>query len=79
MRYKVKNIAALDIALGGLPNQTRVEIEPDLGVSAKTVGELRKLTAWPDNLAITVPLERHPDMAIHVSKASVTTRFPPKQ
>ena len=25
----------------------------DIKISAKTVGELRKITAWPDNLAIT--------------------------
>jgi hypothetical protein len=31
----------------------RVEVDPGTGVSAKTVGELRKMTAWPENLAIT--------------------------
>ena len=45
MRYKPKSIAALHIALGGLPVKTRVEVDPDIGVSAKTVGELRKVTA----------------------------------
>ena len=47
MRYKPKNIAALHIALGGLPNKMDVEVGPHTGVSVKTVGELRKLTAWP--------------------------------
>ena len=47
MRYKPKSTAALEIALGGLPNDMRVEMDPGVGVSAKTVGELRKVMAWP--------------------------------
>jgi hypothetical protein len=39
----------------------RVEANPDLGVFAKTVGELRKVAAWPSNLAVTTPQERHPE------------------
>ena len=38
MRYKPKSNAALTVALGGLPAQMRVEVDPDIGVSAKTVG-----------------------------------------
>jgi hypothetical protein len=79
MRYKPKSIVSLHIALGGFPNKMRVELDPDIGVSAKTVGELRKVTAWPENLVITTPQERHPESAVKVSKASVATRFPPKQ
>lgn len=79
MRYKPKSIAALDIALGSLPNKMRVELDPEVGVSAKTVGELRKVTAWPDNLVITTPQDRHPESAVKVSRASVATHYPPKQ
>ncbi len=79
MRYKPKRIDWLHIALGGFPNKMRVELDPDIGVSAKTVGELRKVTTWPENLVITTPQERHPESAVKVSKASVATRFPPKQ
>jgi len=43
-RYKCKSIAALDIALSGLPAKMRVEADAGTGVSAKTVGELRKVT-----------------------------------
>jgi hypothetical protein len=50
----------------------------DVGVSAKTVGELRKVTAWPDNLVIATPQERHATSAIRVSKASHATRVTPK-
>jgi len=70
-------MAALHIALGGLPDKMRVEVDRDIGVSAKTVGELRKVKAWPENLAITTPQERYPESAVRVNKANVATRFSP--
>ena len=78
MRYKPKSTAALHVALGGLPDKMRVELDADVGVSAKTVGELRKVTTWPENLVIATPQERYPDSAVKVSKASVATRVSPK-
>ena len=78
MRYKPKSIAALNIALGGLPAQMRVEVDSGIEVSAKTVGDLRKVTVWPENLAITTPQDRHPESAVRVSKANVATRTSPK-
>ena len=78
MKYKPKSVAALHIALGGLPDKMRVQTDPDIGVSAKTVGQLRKVKAWPENLAIAVPQERLPGSAVLISKASVATRFSPK-
>jgi hypothetical protein len=57
----------------------RVEVDTNIGVSAKSVGELRKVTAWPENLVIVTPQERDPESAVKVSKASVATRFSPKQ
>jgi hypothetical protein len=76
MRYKPKSIAALHIALGGLPDKMRVEVDRSIGISAKTVGELRKVTAWPENLVITTP--QSPEGVVTVSKASVATRVSPK-
>ena len=35
MRYRPKSAVALQIALGGLPNNMRVEVDPDVGVSAR--------------------------------------------
>jgi len=78
VRYKPKSPAALQIALGGLPDKMRVEVDRNIGVSAKTVGQLRKVTAWPENLVITTPEERRPESAAKVSKASVATRVSPK-
>ena len=37
MQYKPKSIGALHIAPGGLPGRTRIEVEPGIAVSAKTV------------------------------------------
>jgi hypothetical protein len=53
MRYKPRSVAALQIAVGGFPDAMRVETDKNISVSAKTVGELRKVTAWPENLAVT--------------------------
>lgn len=75
MRYKAKNLAALQTLLGGWPDQMRVKVDPDVGLSAKTVRELRKVTSWPENLAITTPPIAQPDAAIRVGKASVATRI----
>ena len=79
MQYKPKSIDALHIAIGGLPNTMRVEVESKLGVFAKTVGELRKAKVWPENLVITTPQERHPGSSVRVSKASIATRTSPKR
>jgi hypothetical protein len=78
MRYKPKSIAALQLALGGLPDQMRVEVDPNIEISARTVGKLRKVAAWPENLAITTPLERYPGSVVRISKVSVSTRTSPK-
>jgi hypothetical protein len=78
MRYKPKNIAALQIALGGFPDTMRVEADQDVGLRAKTVGELRKMTTWPENLAITTPQERDPKSTIRVGRASGPKRVSPK-
>jgi len=78
MRYKPRSIAALQVALGRLPDTMPVEADQEVGVSAKTVGELRKVTAWPENLAITTPQEHRPENAIKVSRAGRATRLSPK-
>ena len=62
MRYKPKSTAALQIALGGLPDKMRVEVDRNIGVSAKTVGQLRKVTAWPENLRL--PRRKHAEYGL---------------
>ena len=78
MRYKAKSITALQLALGSLPDKMRVEVDQEIEVSAKTVGDLRKATAWPETLAVTTPQERHAERAVKVSKVNVATRTAPK-
>lgn len=78
MRYKVKTIAALDIILDGLPDKMRVEVDRGVGVSAKSVGDLRKLRIWPGTLAITTPREGDAESVVRVSKANVAGRISPK-
>ena len=79
MQYKPKSLGALHIALGGLPGNMRIKVEPGIAVSAKTVGELRKVTSWPENLVITTPQERDSQSVVKVSKASVATHYPPRR
>jgi hypothetical protein len=79
MRYKPKSIAALQLALGGLPDRMRVEVDSGIEISAKTVRELRKATVWPENLAIATPQDRYPESAVRVSRANVATRTSPKR
>jgi hypothetical protein len=78
MQYKPKSIPALHIALGDLPDKMRVEADPDIGVSATTVGELRKVTARSENLVITTPQEHGSEGTVKISKASAKARVSPK-
>ncbi len=78
MRYRAKSVAALQLALGSLPDRMRVEVDPDIELSAKTVGDLRKVMAWPANFAVITPLESDPHSAVKVSEANAATRVSPK-
>ena len=79
MQYKPKSVAALHIALGGLPDKMRLQVDSDIRLSAKTVGQLRKVKVWPEDLVITTPQQRQPKSVVTVSKASTGTRYPPKR
>ena len=46
--------------------------------SLEEAGDRLKATAWPENLAITIPQERDANSAVKVSKANVATRWAPK-
>src|SRR5258707_12002435 len=78
MRYKPRSVAALQIALGGFPDAMRVEIDKNISVSAKTVGELRKVTAWPENLAGTKTDASHPESTVKIRKGTCPKRASPK-
>ena len=78
MRYKPKSVSALHIALGGLPEKMRVEAEPGTHLMAETVGQLRKLDTWPDNLVLNVPEQRDVASSVKIGKANVKGRVSPK-
>ena len=78
MRFKPKNLAALQVALAGLPDKMKVESDPGVPVRARTVGELRKVPSWPENFVIATPPEAYPESIVRVSKASHATRMSPK-
>ena len=78
MHYKPKNVAALQIALGSLPGKTRVEVEPDVKLAAKSVAELRRLQSWPENLALSVPPAIYVDSVVKVSSVHFASRTSPK-
>jgi hypothetical protein len=50
MRYKPQKHGCTSIALGGLPDKMRVQVEPGIAVSENTVSELRKVATWPANV-----------------------------
>jgi hypothetical protein len=78
MRYKPKSTAALQIVLGGLPDKMRVEVEPGIGITAKTVGELRRASTWSGNLAIATPRQLDAHSTVKVGRANAATRVTPK-
>jgi hypothetical protein len=78
MRYKPRSIAALQVALGALPGGMQVEVDQDIGMPVRTVAELSQVTAWPENLLVTTPQERHPESAIRVSRVRGAKRLSPK-
>jgi hypothetical protein len=78
MHYKPKSVAALQVALGGLPDRMRVHVDPEIPVTARTVGELRKVTNWPANAAIARPQGYGPDATLLVSRVAIATRVSPK-
>jgi hypothetical protein len=79
MHYKAKSVTALHIALGGLPGHMRIEAEPGVAVSAKTVEELRMVTSWPENLVVITPQEYYAESVVKVSKLGVATHYPPRR
>jgi chromosome partitioning protein len=55
----------------GYRDNMRVEIETGIAVTAKTVADLRALTAWPDGLALNIHVDLDPRLSVvRVERAS---------
>jgi hypothetical protein len=48
----------------GYRDNMRVEIEPGVPVTAKTVAELRALPAWPDGMVLNIHIDLDPRLSI---------------
>jgi hypothetical protein len=67
MRFLPRNLGDLHTVLTRhLPDEMPVEASEGTGISAKTVGELRKLSSWPGGLVV----ETSRDFGHHVLKIS---------
>jgi hypothetical protein len=55
----------------GYRDNMRVEVETGVAVTAKTVADLRALTAWPDGLALNIHVDLDPRFSVvKVKRAS---------
>ena len=66
MRQVVNSVAGLDTALFGLPDDMKVEVAPDIAVSAQTVRDLRALDSLACKLLLRWPWPRLPEHAVAV-------------
>jgi hypothetical protein len=67
VRLTPKTKDSLLTALRGLPDEMKVEAD-DTGISAKTVGELRR-SAWPGGLVVVTPQEpSRPESVVKISR-----------
>jgi hypothetical protein len=55
----------------GYRDNMRVEIEPGVPITAKTVADLRALPTWPDGMALNIHIDLDPRLSIvRVERAS---------
>jgi hypothetical protein len=54
----------MQILLLGYRDNMRVEIEPGVPLTAKTVADLRALPTWPDGMVINIHIDLDPRLSI---------------
>ena len=55
----------------GYRDNMRVEIEPGVALTAKTVADLRALPTWPDGMVLNIHIDLDPRLSIvRVERAS---------
>jgi len=73
MRYVPRNLGDLHSVLNRrLPDEMPVEASEETGISAKSVGELRRLSSWPRGLVVETP--RDPGRPESIVKISIASR-----
>jgi hypothetical protein len=68
-RYVPEDAAALRLCLDDQPGDRNVEADPDTGIDAKTVQDLRARTTWPPGLVVETPRENYAEATVRISKA----------
>ena len=71
MRYSANTIEEMHKLIFGYRDNMRVEIEPGVAITAKTVAELRALSTWPEGLALNIHIDLDPRLSVvKVERAS---------
>ena len=71
VRYSANTIEEMHKLLFGYRDNMRVEIEPGVAITAKTVAELRALSTWPEGLALNIHIDLDPRLSVvKVERAS---------
>ena len=71
MRYAANTNEEMQKLLLSYRDNMRVEVETGIAVTAKTVEDLRALTAWPDGLALNIHVDLDPRFSVvRVERAS---------
>jgi hypothetical protein len=61
---KLSTLADVQKHLLGCRDNMRVEVETGIAVTAKTVADLRALTAWPDGLVLNIHVDLDPRFSV---------------
>jgi hypothetical protein len=73
MRYLPRNLGELHtVPHRLLRDEMLVEASEETGITAKSVGDLRRLSSWPGGLVVDTPL--HPDRPEGIVKISMASR-----
>jgi hypothetical protein len=71
VRHPANTIEDMKKLLLGYRDNMRVEIESDVALTAKTVGDLRGLATWPDGLVLDIRVDLDPRLSVvRVERAS---------
>ena len=71
VRHPANTIEDMRKVLVGYRGNMRVEIESGIAVTAKTVADLRALSAWPDGLVLDIHVDLDPRLSVvRVERAS---------